>query len=176
MNKYYALLQNINFIPRSIRSIWASAGIRINDRFHTYEFTEEIGRVTTGFNALGMYTYLMNCPIGLTVPGAVLGGRGSIFGRRINDGRANAAILGPVHTTNNDRTLEIINTTFREHLLHSGSVTMRMYERDGFAYIHLLGIGNGNFARMNEIFGKLLFRWMLRRNIREFRRVQEAEE
>lgn len=129
----------------------------INRREHHYETPPiRLGSVHDIGNAKEVMQQLSNGPIDLTVPGAIKGKGGKLFGNREEGGTAYAVIGGPVTTESNVDTLTISNVVQDGHLF-GGRIDQRIYEEDGQVMSKVVGSGYGNFAKINEILGIPLF-------------------
>lgn len=131
---------------------------------HTYTSTINLGEI----DQRQFFDFLIDGPIGYTVPGAILGWDGEFFGNRGTEGIATAFLLGQVYTSCNYKTLTIKNETAKYHLLNPGHVTMQVYKEGNDVYVKVHGEGKGNFKRLNNTFGPIVFEKMIKRAAWEF--------
>ncbi|MCH7736950.1 MAG: hypothetical protein IH872_06050 [Chloroflexi bacterium] len=148
--------------PIGILTRWGTNGVLdyfggYGFRYHHYQSPiVPLGRINQNFNAAFVYRALMGAPIWFTVPGAIRPQNGVFLGPREQGGRACAWIGGPVLTTGDSASLILVNEVQRGHLF-GGIIRQQIWEENGYVVTRVVGEGYGNFARINEIAGVLMF-------------------
>ncbi|MDR6403214.1 MULTISPECIES: hypothetical protein [Chryseobacterium] len=161
---------NRGFPPmRGLRSAWHYLDWEYDKEYHEYKIIEEAGSAYD-FTAQELYDYLKS-GINKTVPFSVIGKDNIVFAERENGGWTTAGMGGPVQTTHNDETLEMINFAGGTHFFAGGYVKIKVFEKNDKIYIKVKGYGTNNFAGFNKWFGKRLFQNVINSNIAEYKKL-----